>query len=598
MDDCLQKYYVFNSNAGFWQREDKSIFKYSDGDDVENALLHAVESVSDKSVMSEELFQYQKDWPSYYHFSAMRANLLRPFVGNLLNGAKVLELGCGCGAITRFLAETCVNVCAVEGSSKRAAIAAARCSGLPNIQVIADNIHNLPKEIGKFDVVTLIGVLEYAGLFDSDDSPALTLLRKARNFLKEDGCLILAIENKMGLKYFAGIPEEHLNIAWGGIAGAYRKHDVKTFSRKELTNLLTEAGFSAYEQFLPVPDYKLPTGVLTPRGLSYQSDAWDIAALLQGRRPYEPSPVFNLAAAWRSVVDAGLLQDMANSLCFIAHTKKSDGTQIFENDVLMYHYGQTLRNCKEFSKCVMFKQDSGHIHVHRRLLYNKAQSADAPYKFVQKDEPYFSGTELLVKVRSATSRPGWTSADLADALFPWINELKKHLGEDGTLPSNFLDAAPFNALIASDGTLKFYDLEWVAKEPVPFLPVVINHLYITFDRIGGVNYPDPTTPLAYPDLALALLRAWGFSLSMHEIKSSWENTETLWTWALKMSPKWETIRGCTLLVTPSSSYGHLCEEWVMPPRQCLGVRLYTRIKHKFTKALGKAFHMLSIICSK
>ena len=144
----------------------------------------------------------------------MRANLLRPLAGNLLNQARVLELGCGCGAVSRFLAETCAGVCAVEGSSKRAAIAAARCSDLPNIQIIADHIQNLPEDIGKFDVVTLIGVLEYAGLFDNGDCPALALLRKARNFLKEDGCLILALENKMGLKYFAGIPEEHLNIAW------------------------------------------------------------------------------------------------------------------------------------------------------------------------------------------------------------------------------------------------------------------------------------------------------------------------------------------------------------------------------------------------
>ena len=61
--------------------------------------------------------------------------------------------------------------------------------------------------------ILLVGVLEYAAVFDQRDNAALALLQQARSFLKAEGFLVLALENKLGLKYFAGVPEEHLNIA-------------------------------------------------------------------------------------------------------------------------------------------------------------------------------------------------------------------------------------------------------------------------------------------------------------------------------------------------------------------------------------------------
>ncbi len=57
-----------------------------------------------------------------------------------------------------------------------------------------------------FDVVTLIGVLEYARVYGGPGGE-VKLLQQARSYLKPDGLLVLAMENQLGLKYFAGIPE-------------------------------------------------------------------------------------------------------------------------------------------------------------------------------------------------------------------------------------------------------------------------------------------------------------------------------------------------------------------------------------------------------
>lgn len=115
----------------------------------------------------------------------VRANLLRP-VRELLAGKRVLELGAGCGALTRYMGENARRVVAVEGSPIRAKIAALRCADLTNAAIINDTIQDLylPQ---RFDLVTLIGVLEYARLYDTSLCPELNILETARRFLNPGG---------------------------------------------------------------------------------------------------------------------------------------------------------------------------------------------------------------------------------------------------------------------------------------------------------------------------------------------------------------------------------------------------------------------------
>ncbi len=120
---------------------------------------------------------------------------------------KILEIGSGCGAITRWLGELGADVTAIEGSERRANITYSRCRDLDNIKFFCEGFDAF-YENEKFDLVLLIGVLEYSNLFIRADKPALALLTKAKQLLKEDGLLVIAIENKLGLKYWAGAPED------------------------------------------------------------------------------------------------------------------------------------------------------------------------------------------------------------------------------------------------------------------------------------------------------------------------------------------------------------------------------------------------------
>ena len=70
----------------------------------------------------------------------------------------------------------------------------------------------------KFDYVLLIGVLEYAQVINKSKDSFVELLEKAKSFLRnDDSKLIIAIENKFGLKYWCGASEDHTGVPFDSI---------------------------------------------------------------------------------------------------------------------------------------------------------------------------------------------------------------------------------------------------------------------------------------------------------------------------------------------------------------------------------------------
>lgn len=85
------------------------------------------------------------------------ADLLRP---ELLDGARVLDVGCGSGRWTRYLARRAGFVEAADPS--RAALVAARATvDQPNVRVVQAGVSSLPYAPGSFDLVASVGVLHH-----------------------------------------------------------------------------------------------------------------------------------------------------------------------------------------------------------------------------------------------------------------------------------------------------------------------------------------------------------------------------------------------------------------------------------------------------
>ena len=232
---------------------------YSDGDIEETLLKMAQEGKSFEDLPEEEV-----SFPMVYHFSGLRENILSWYP--LKKADSVLEIGAGCGAITGMLCRKAGHVTSVELSKRRADINYARNRDKENLTIMVGNLNDMtfPE---KFDYVVVNGVLEYAMSFTEGKTPYETFLQRIGAYLKPEGRLLIAIENRLGLKYFAGAPEDHTDLHFFGINGYPGNQSVRTFSKNELGELLENSGFPFLRFYYPYPDYKFPTEIFTDESL-------------------------------------------------------------------------------------------------------------------------------------------------------------------------------------------------------------------------------------------------------------------------------------------------------------------------------------------
>ncbi len=278
---------------------------YSDGD-VENDLLEIVKSGKDY----EEILAKDNRWAILYHLSPIRQNIINwyPFK----EGATCLEIGAGCGAITGALCDNLEKVVSVELSKRRATINYERHKDRDNLEIIVANLNNIKFE-EKFDYITLNGVLEYAGSFTKTTNPYEDFLKQIKKYLKPNGKLIVAIENRYGLKYFAGAKEDHTARAFDSIEGYIGIDSVKTFGKKELEELLATSGFKTQEFYYPHPDYKMPLEIFSDNFLPSE-DTFLVSAPNFDNERYT---LFNESEAFKGIIKNGQFPFFANSFLVV-----------------------------------------------------------------------------------------------------------------------------------------------------------------------------------------------------------------------------------------------------------------------------------------
>ncbi len=232
---------------------------YSEGS-IEDEILEIVKT-KNKNEYSKVIAE-SRNWSVMYHLSPVRGNVVEWLPIN--KSMNVLEIGAGCGAITGTLASKAGKVTCIELSKKRSLVNAYRNREYDNVEIKVGNFQDIEPELTeKYDYITLIGVFEYAGGYINSQSPYETFLKIVKTHLKENGQLVIAIENQFGLKYWAGCAEDHLGEFYKGIEGYPNVKSVKTFSKKKLEGYAVSAGFHNCEFYYPYPDYKLPLKIFS-----------------------------------------------------------------------------------------------------------------------------------------------------------------------------------------------------------------------------------------------------------------------------------------------------------------------------------------------
>ena len=461
---------------------------YADG--AEKELLAVFRAVEDRRVGSDELAAAIRDWPTAYHLAPERAVLLAPVI--ISPDDHVLDVGAGSGVNTRICADRGAAVTAVEGSAARAELIAHRCAGLEGVDVLCGPLDGLGGDrSGVHDVVLLVGVLEYAGTSHGGSGGPAAFLDLVVEALAPGGVVVLAIENRLGLKYLLGFPEDHLGLPWVGWEG-YRDGEPTTWSRRELAQMLADAGLAAQKWLYPFPDYKLPTAILAEE-IYDQAGGVDMVDQMVGHPTSteyaRPVLVADDRAAHRALLTAGLGPDMANSFLIVAGRDSDAVAERVDQRVLAWRVApDRRRRWRQQTEVVNSNQG---LTMRRRLVAeDRAGDFEGWLGQVEvAEEAYVSGRNLEQCLLDC-AREG-DADEIVELLRAWRAALAVHetpidsvpashpyLPADAVraLPPEWLDAGPDNFVVTAEG-LKFVDREWVAAGGVDARLAVVRGLW-------------------------------------------------------------------------------------------------------------------------
>lgn len=197
--------------------------------------------------------------------------------------SRVLDVGSGYGAITHSLSRFAGEVYSVEAIPERIEFTRERLrqEDIKNVTLIQASAIALPFVEKSFDAVIVNGVLEWVGEWDLEGDPRsiqLRFLSMIQRLLKDDGRLLVGIENRFGYGLYRGTID-HSGIPYTSLVprrvatlmirrsraphhrtklNVKKEYRTYTYSKRGYQKLLKDAGFSQMSCYWAKPGYNQP----------------------------------------------------------------------------------------------------------------------------------------------------------------------------------------------------------------------------------------------------------------------------------------------------------------------------------------------------
>jgi SAM-dependent methyltransferase len=197
--------------------------------------------------------------------------------------ATVLDIGSGYGAITHSLSRFAAEVYSVEAIPERIDFTRERLrqERILNVHLVQASATALPLADDSFDLVVVNGVLEWVGEWDLAVDPRtaqINFLKKIRRLLKNDGALLIGIENRFGLDFFLG-NRDHSGLPYTSLVpravatfmirhnsqphyrtqlSSQKQYRTYTYSEGGYRRLLSDAGFAELSSYWADTGYNQP----------------------------------------------------------------------------------------------------------------------------------------------------------------------------------------------------------------------------------------------------------------------------------------------------------------------------------------------------
>lgn len=449
---------------------------YCDGP-TEDELLHIAKNHAPAEFPA--LIEERGSWPVLYHLSAQRENIVNwlPITKDM----KVLEIGSGCGAITGALAAKAGSVTCVDLSKKRSLINAYRHEECENVTIKVGNFKDIEPSLEKdYDCALLIGVLEYGASYIGGDKPFETFLKTIRKHVKKaTGTIIVAIENRYGMKYWAGCREDHNGEFFSGIEGYPKATPGTTFSRKQLEKICKSAGERKISFYYPYPDYKFMTTLFSDERLPLKGE------LINNDRNFDRNrmKLFDESKVFDGIIEEKMFPFYSNSYLLVLGPKPVTEYIRYSND-----RAEEYRIATE----ILTKEDT-------RIVKKQALSETAVphitrmgtmYELLQKR--YKSGRLVVNPLLSVEGKTATFAYETGVPLSQLLDEYLKKDDIDGFMELFFefvdrVDEHPemlvadydmvFSNILVDGDTWRLLDYEWTYEKQIPTKELAFRALY-------------------------------------------------------------------------------------------------------------------------
>ncbi|MCM1111652.1 MAG: class I SAM-dependent methyltransferase [Muribaculum sp.] len=452
---------------------------YCDGE-AEDELLQIVRNRSE--VEYARIIEERGSWPILYHLSPLRENIVEWIP--MEPDAKVLEVGSGCGAVTGALARKAGSVTCVDLSKKRSLINAYRHSECGNVTIHVGNFKDIEPDLpGDYDYICLIGVFEYGKSYIGGKSPYSEFLRILTPHLKKGGRIVIAIENKYGMKYFAGCQEDHLGTYFAGIENYEDGGGVRTFSRKGLERIFARCGVEEYHFYYPYPDYKFMTtlysdvylpgkGDLTNNLRNFDRDRMVLfseKAAFGGVLEDELFPVF--ANSYLAVIGGGFpvkytkySNDRAAEYAIRTEIGKDAGGRVYVRKYPLTEAAREhVRGMALAYENLLNKYEGGNLEINECRLVEQGEALYAEFAFVE-------GIPLSEYMDQCLEE------DDQEGFHKYFREYVERIGYNSSSPVADFDLIFSNILVKGD-TWTLIDYEWTFGKPISTKELAFRAVY-------------------------------------------------------------------------------------------------------------------------
>ena len=355
---------------------------------------------------------------------------------------------------------------------------------------------------GEYDYITLLGTYEYAPIIYQGKMPYIEFLQDLKKHLKSNGKILLAIDNRLGIKYLAGAKSKHYNKIFEGIGREIRKNKPNLLLKKELEYFIKETGFQNYKFYYPLPDYKNTSCIFTDDFLPKSSHS----KILYPTYYEEGSMIiYNEIDAMRQICDNGTFVEFTNSYLIEISNEK------IKNDIKFVNYN--IFRKEKYKLMLTINQNS----------VVKLTENDKAKEHIKQIEQYISrlrklGFEIIEKVENEKILSNFMTADELDKkivqqikqgnleqayqeIEKWYQYIKERLEKEEVIGENvfekykiqipqeiqdkmhfiksgFIDLL-FENIFYENDKYYFYDQEWCIENiPLEFILYrAINNLY-------------------------------------------------------------------------------------------------------------------------